>query len=242
MREAAIRAPKTDISLEVATNIATDAVFVCAERQVQALAKDNDLWILGVTRRDAATATLETGHYEDDNVTGFRIRLHHRPAAGKIDIELKGAGAYFTDLGVDAAIADFRRDLERCLDQEKNRPRGLRPGTNSTARSGERPSDRAGRPPAGTSSGIHCASSIAFMMWIVPGHQSYDDAARRAGAATAGVAATPAVGPEPAQDAVQACRHGSADTAPARIVLRLPGRVRAVPGAARYNCVFNPYS
>ncbi len=119
MREAAMRAPRTDVTLEIATNIATETVFTCAERQVQALAKDNDLWISEVTRRDATTAILETGHYEDDNVTGFRIRLYHRPAAGRIDVELKGAGAYFTDLGVDAAIADFRRDLARCLDQEK---------------------------------------------------------------------------------------------------------------------------
>jgi len=54
---------------------------------------------------------------EDDNVTGFRIRLHHRAAAGKVDVELKGADAYFIDLGVDTAIADFRRELSRCLDQ-----------------------------------------------------------------------------------------------------------------------------
>jgi len=117
MREAAMRAPKTNAVLEVAPSIGTGAVFVCAERQLQMLAKDNNLWIPEVTRRDSAAATLETGHYEDDNVTGFRIRLHHRAAAGKVDVELKGAGAYFIDLGVDTAIADFRRELSRCLDR-----------------------------------------------------------------------------------------------------------------------------
>ncbi len=117
MREATMRAPKADTVLEVATNLGTEAVFVCAERQPHTLAKDNNLWIADVTRRDTATATLETGHYEDNNVTGFRIRLHHRAAAGEVDVELKGAGAYFIDLGVDTAIADFRRDLSRCLEQ-----------------------------------------------------------------------------------------------------------------------------
>ena len=107
MHEAAMRAPKTDTVLEVAPKVGTEAVFVCAERQLQTLAKDNSLWIPEVTRRDTAAATLETGHYEDDNVTGFRIRLNHRAAAGKVDVELKGAGAYFVDLGVDTAIADL---------------------------------------------------------------------------------------------------------------------------------------
>ncbi len=116
MREATMRAPKASAVLEVAPSLGTEAVFVCAERQLQTLAKDNNLWILKVTRRDTSAATLETGHYEDDNVTGFRIRLHHRATAGEVDVELKGAGSYFVDLGVDLAIADFRRDLSRCVE------------------------------------------------------------------------------------------------------------------------------
>ncbi len=117
MREATMRAPKASTVPEVAPSLGTEVVFVCTGRQLQTPAKDNKLWIKEVTRRDTSAATLETGHYEDDNVTGFRIRLHHCAAAGKVDVELKGAGAYFVDLGVDTAITDFRRELSRCLDQ-----------------------------------------------------------------------------------------------------------------------------
>lgn len=43
-------------------------------------------------------ATLETDKTENDNVTGSAIRLQRHPMAGKVEVEWKGARAYFTDV------------------------------------------------------------------------------------------------------------------------------------------------
>lgn len=58
VREAVMRASRTAAVLEVAPSLGTEAVFVCAERQLQTLAKDNSLWVPELTRRDTITAIL----------------------------------------------------------------------------------------------------------------------------------------------------------------------------------------
>lgn len=70
-----------------------EATSACADRQLQAPSKD-----YGLSTRDCPAVTLETGHDEDDNVTGSPIRLHRHPIAGKVDVEWNGARADFTDV------------------------------------------------------------------------------------------------------------------------------------------------
>lgn len=95
----------------------TDAgrLAACAERVVAQLARQDNRWEARVTHRDRAAGGLETGDFKSWNATGFRIRvvpdLHRREAA----LHLKGAGAYFTDLGVDAAADRFVAAFRQCL-------------------------------------------------------------------------------------------------------------------------------
>jgi len=115
MNEATMQAPRQRARITVAPGTTTAQVFACAERELRTLATEDEMWLAEVTRRDASAAILESGDYADENVSGFRVRLQHRVDANTIELELKGAGAYFVDLGVDAATQTFRQRFERCL-------------------------------------------------------------------------------------------------------------------------------
>lgn len=101
------------ISLAAAT--AAENVVSCAERNISELAAKDDRWDARVTKRDASTGLLESGNYDAENESGFRVRVQMGANGESVDIGLKGAGAYFTDLGVDDAINTFSASLERCL-------------------------------------------------------------------------------------------------------------------------------
>jgi hypothetical protein len=115
MKEANTQAPRQQARISVAPGTTTAQVFACAERELRTLANEDEIWLDEVTRRDEATAVLESGDYADENVSGFRVRVQHSAETNTIELELKGAGAYFVDLGVDAATQTFRERLERCL-------------------------------------------------------------------------------------------------------------------------------
>ncbi len=110
-----MKAPTASGSVPVPTDMQTDAVFSCAEDVVQALNRDNELWDNEVTRRDIASAILETGDFEEENKSGFRLRIRVDPQAGVAEITLKGAGAYFVDLGVDDGLREFVGKMKGCL-------------------------------------------------------------------------------------------------------------------------------
>lgn len=115
MNEATMQAPRQQARIAVAPGTTTAQVFACAERELQALAAEDETWLGEVTRRDFAQAVLESGDYNNEDITGFRVRLEHHVASNTIEVEAKGAGAYFVDLGVDAAMQTFRQRFERCL-------------------------------------------------------------------------------------------------------------------------------
>lgn len=106
--------PRAGLSV-AAPGVDTARVFACAEDSARAQAAIDDRWRPAVTRRDLAAGTLETGDYPDHNRVGFRVQVRHRAARGRVDIRMKGAGAYATDLGVEAALQRFGDDLSRCL-------------------------------------------------------------------------------------------------------------------------------
>jgi hypothetical protein len=92
-----------------------EVVFSCVEDSVRSLHQAQSLWDDRVTRRDGHTGTIETGDFEDDNVVGFRVRVRFALDAGEILVLIKGAGLYFTDLGVDEALAAFDSRMRVCL-------------------------------------------------------------------------------------------------------------------------------
>ncbi len=113
--EATVHVPTAEATLPVASGIPVSKVFDCAQKELLRLGERDDLWNHEVTLLDAQAGTLETGEFGDDNVTGFRLRLSYLPRTGAVEIALKGAGAYFVDLGVDDALSEFRQGFERCL-------------------------------------------------------------------------------------------------------------------------------
>lgn len=108
-------APTASGDLAPPAGIVTESVFACAERSVIALHAKNQFWNTRITRRDPGDGALETGDFPDDNIGGFRVRLLYPSGASQVKIAVKGAGPYYSDLGVDQALDDFKAELARCL-------------------------------------------------------------------------------------------------------------------------------
>lgn len=107
--------PMAQATTQAAIHTPTERVFDCAQRRLDELRKQDALWDAKVTLRDLSAGILETGDFSEDNVTGFRVRLAYRHTTGTIDLRMKGAGAYFVDLGVDQALAQFNQGFNTCL-------------------------------------------------------------------------------------------------------------------------------
>lgn len=106
-------APRQTDSIVLPAGLDNERLFDCAESSIASFARESSSWP-GVSRRDAAAGILESGEFEAQNRSGFRIRLERTgPTAATID--MKGAGAYFVDLGVDQAMTDFKTSLANCL-------------------------------------------------------------------------------------------------------------------------------
>ncbi len=115
MSNTPMKAPQTSSAIEVPSATSTEALFSCAETTVQALADTDDRWDPRVTRRDVEAGVLETSNYGKENESGFRIRLRFVSGSGQAQVGLKGAGAYFIDLGVEEAMTRFKSKMSVCL-------------------------------------------------------------------------------------------------------------------------------
>lgn len=91
--------------------------FRCTRATLDRLAREDALWDHPVTREDAAAGVLETGHFDDNNVSGYRLQLRY-PPDGDIALHVRAAGAYFVDQGAQHALDAFRAALEPCLRRE----------------------------------------------------------------------------------------------------------------------------
>jgi hypothetical protein len=115
MSDLPMSAPKASGSIPIAHRTSVEALFACAERSVQELARADDRWDPRVTRRDPASGVLETGNYPEENESGFRVKLSLDREGDRALIEIKGAGAYFVDLGVESAMVEFKSKLSGCI-------------------------------------------------------------------------------------------------------------------------------
>ncbi len=110
-----MKAPSVSDSIPVRKGTTTEVVVSCAESAVRTMAQNDDRWDARITRKEMDTGILETGNFEEENESGFRIRMDFDSRAGKVNVVLKGAGAYFVDLGVEAAIVEFNTAMRECL-------------------------------------------------------------------------------------------------------------------------------
>jgi len=114
MVDAAPKTPMASDVLALPADLPTQRLFDCAETSIAHLSETSSSWPK-VTRKDAARGVLESGNFEDANRSGFRMRIERAQGAGQARIALKGAGAYFADLGVAQAMQDLKTALGSCI-------------------------------------------------------------------------------------------------------------------------------
>jgi hypothetical protein len=107
--------PLASREFQVAPGTAANQVLACAEKTVMSLSKTQNNWDNRITLKDAVNGRFETGNFPEKNVMGFRVSLRFAPKASMAQVQLKGAGPYFVDLGVDGAIESFVQQTTACL-------------------------------------------------------------------------------------------------------------------------------
>jgi len=113
--ESVVGVPMAVTSVQAPPATGVDRVFQCTETSIKRLAQPDSFWRSDVTRRDADEGILETGDFDKANVGGFRAKITFDKQSNKIRIDLKGAGAYYEDIGVEKSVADLKREMQGCL-------------------------------------------------------------------------------------------------------------------------------
>lgn len=114
MNEQAQAAQAKRDTLQAAAGTTTAVLFGCAEKSIATFRESSRFWP-AVSVNDPARQVFETGDYDASNVGGFRVRMTYSEEEHLAQIEIKGAGPYYTDLGVDKAMVDFKASLQTCL-------------------------------------------------------------------------------------------------------------------------------
>jgi hypothetical protein len=114
MPAAAGKTPMAFDVLAVPADVPTHVLFTCAEDTIARFSDTSSSWPK-VTRRDVVAGVLESGDFSEKNRTGFRMRIERPQGAVQAKITLKGAGAYFVDLGVDQAMKELKSELDTCI-------------------------------------------------------------------------------------------------------------------------------
>jgi hypothetical protein len=107
--------PLANRDLQVPPGTPIPRLLACAENAVVTLSKTQNNWDDRITLKDLAGGRLETGNFPEKNVIGFRVSVQYATNAASARVQLKGAGPYFVDLGVDAAMAAFMQQTSACL-------------------------------------------------------------------------------------------------------------------------------
>ena len=114
MSRPAPRIPSASTVVATPTELKNAAIFNCAELAIAEFSKTSTSWPKA-TLRDDAGGVLESGDYAADDKTGFRMRLQRKDAGAALQIDLKGAGAYYADLGVHKAINQLSAEIGSCI-------------------------------------------------------------------------------------------------------------------------------
>lgn len=114
MPASASKTPMVSDVLAVPADVPTHVLFTCAADTIARFSDTSSSWPK-VTRKDVAAGVLESGDFPERNRTGFRMRIERPQGAVQAKITLKGAGAYFADLGVDQAMQGLKSELDTCI-------------------------------------------------------------------------------------------------------------------------------
>ena len=97
-------------------------IFSCLEKTILELNESRRVWITKVTKDDEMSGTFETGNFSDPNVVGFRLRATRIKEKNLLKLELKGAGPYYSDLGVSQGMQSLKYKLRECLEADLPSP------------------------------------------------------------------------------------------------------------------------
>lgn len=106
--------PSASRVVAVPADLPNPQLFDCAVAGLARLSETGSAWP-GITRRDDAQGLLESGHFQEWNRCGFRVRIERPPGAGEATLDFKAGGAYLADLGAAQAMNDFEAVLKPCL-------------------------------------------------------------------------------------------------------------------------------
>lgn len=114
--------PQATTTVPLPGNLATTALFACADTTLQDLHRRDEQWNVRITRRDVVAGRFETGDFDEANVMGYRVRLARSDAEPRVALSVRAAGPYFTDLGADRALAAYRTALSQCVARDGAAP------------------------------------------------------------------------------------------------------------------------
>lgn len=112
---AVAKEPLASREIQVVPGTTTLRLLTCVEKTVLMLSKTQNNWDDRITLKDLSSGRMETGNFPEKNVMGFRVSVHYAANTASARVRLKGAGPYFVDLGVDAAMAAFVQQTTACL-------------------------------------------------------------------------------------------------------------------------------
>ena len=114
MTQPASKVPMASALMPTPANLSNARIFDCAESAIGELSQTSSSWPR-VTLRNEGNGVLESGNYPADDKTGFRMRLERVNAGSGVQVHLKGAGAYYVDLGVQKAIDELTSKVDGCI-------------------------------------------------------------------------------------------------------------------------------
>ena len=106
--------PHAERKLAVPAGTQSQLIFNCAEESIRSIPEPSN-WNKEVTKRDLEAGVMDVGGFDEKNVIGFRARVTVNDKRTSIAMKIKGAGPYYTDLGVDGAADKLLSAMKKCL-------------------------------------------------------------------------------------------------------------------------------
>ena len=107
--------PRATEELLVHSGTPTSMVFSCIESSIQKLHMKQSIWDTKVTQKDEMAGLMETGYFSKANRAGFRVKAIYLREENIVKLELKGAGPYYADLGVDEGMKNLKAEVQLCI-------------------------------------------------------------------------------------------------------------------------------
>ena len=106
--------PNAERKFAVPAGMQSQLIFNCAEESIRSIPEPSN-WNKEITKKDLESGVMDFGRFDERNVIGFRARITTDNEKNSITIKVKGAGPYYTDLGVGSAADKLVEATKKCL-------------------------------------------------------------------------------------------------------------------------------